>query len=52
MFRYYYHHVNLRCVYFHLKVVVRPKHVADNLNKTVNNYISLDWYMCVMAYLQ
>jgi hypothetical protein len=27
-----------RCIYFHLKVVVRPKHVADNLNKIVNNY--------------
>jgi hypothetical protein len=25
-------------VYFCLKMVVRPKHVADNLNKIVNNY--------------
>jgi hypothetical protein len=24
--------------YFVLKMVVRPKHVADNLNKIVNNY--------------
>jgi hypothetical protein len=31
-------HVNFRCKYFHLKMVVRPKHVADNLNKIVNNY--------------
>jgi hypothetical protein len=22
-----------------LKMVVRPKHVADNLNRTVNNYL-------------
>jgi hypothetical protein len=26
--------------YDHLKMVLRPKHVADNLNKIVNNY----WY--------
>jgi hypothetical protein len=26
-----------RCIYFRLKMVVRPKHVADNLNRTVNN---------------
>jgi hypothetical protein len=25
-------------VYAHLKMVVRPKRVADNLNKIVNNY--------------
>jgi hypothetical protein len=25
--------VNLRCIYFHLKMVVRKKHVANNLNK-------------------
>jgi hypothetical protein len=25
-------------MYFHLKMVVRKKHVADNLNKIVNNY--------------
>jgi hypothetical protein len=25
-------------MYFRLKMVVRPKHVADNLNKIVNNY--------------
>jgi hypothetical protein len=31
-------HVNFRCMYFHLKMAVRPKHVADNLNKIVNNY--------------
>jgi hypothetical protein len=31
-------HVNFRCIYFHLKMVVRPKHVADNFNKTVKNY--------------
>jgi hypothetical protein len=28
-------HVNFRCIYFHLKMVVRPKNVADNLNKIV-----------------
>jgi hypothetical protein len=26
--------------YFRLKMVVRPKHVADNLNKIVNGYCS------------
>jgi hypothetical protein len=26
------------CIYFCLKMVVRPKHVAVNLNKIVNNY--------------
>jgi hypothetical protein len=31
-------HVNFQCIYFLLKMVVRPKHVADNLNKIVNNY--------------
>jgi hypothetical protein len=31
-------HVNFRCIYFCLKMVVRPKHVEDNLNKIVNNY--------------
>jgi uncharacterized protein YktA (UPF0223 family) len=31
-------HVNFLCTYFRLKMVVRPKHVADNLNKIVNNY--------------
>jgi hypothetical protein len=31
-------HVNFRCIYFHLKMVVRPKQAADNLNKIVNNY--------------
>jgi hypothetical protein len=33
-------HVNFRCtsIYFRLKMAVRPKHVADNLNKIVNNY--------------
>jgi hypothetical protein len=30
--------INFRCIYFHMKMVVRPKHVADNLNKIVNNY--------------
>jgi hypothetical protein len=29
-------HVNFQCIYFLLKMVVRPKHVADNLNKIVN----------------
>jgi methionine synthase II (cobalamin-independent) len=28
-------HVNFQCIYFHMKMVVRPKHVADNLNKIV-----------------
>jgi hypothetical protein len=32
-----YNHVNFRCIYFHLKMV-RPKHVADNLNKIAKNY--------------
>jgi hypothetical protein len=31
-------HVNFRCIYFRLKIVVRPKYVADNLNKIVNYY--------------
>jgi hypothetical protein len=31
-------HVNFRCIYFHLKMVVRPKHVADNFSKIVSNY--------------
>jgi hypothetical protein len=26
-------HANFHCIYFRLKVVVRPKHVTDNLNK-------------------
>jgi hypothetical protein len=30
--------VNFLCIYFNLKMVIRPKHVADNLNKIVNNY--------------
>jgi hypothetical protein len=39
MFRsYYYLHRKIRCIYFHLKMLVRPKHVANNLNKIVNNY--------------
>jgi hypothetical protein len=25
-------------MYFHNKMVIGPKHVADNLNKIVNNY--------------
>jgi hypothetical protein len=29
------YNVNFLCVYFLLKIVVRPKHVADNLNKIV-----------------
>jgi hypothetical protein len=37
--RYVYVYVRyVRCIYFHLKMVVRPKHVADNLNKIVNSY--------------
>jgi hypothetical protein len=28
-------HVNFQCIYFHLKMVVRPKHVVDNLNEIV-----------------
>jgi hypothetical protein len=31
-------HVILLFIYFRLKMVVRPKHVVDNLNKIVNNY--------------
>jgi hypothetical protein len=31
-------HVNFRCIYFRLKMGFQPKHTADNLNKTVNNY--------------
>jgi hypothetical protein len=27
--------INFQCIYFRLKIVVRPKHVADNLNKIV-----------------
>jgi hypothetical protein len=30
--------INFHCIYLHLKIAVRPKHVADNLKKTVNNY--------------
>jgi hypothetical protein len=30
-------HLQIRFI-FRLKMVVRPKHVADNLNKMVNNY--------------
>jgi hypothetical protein len=30
--------INFWCTYFRLKMVVQPKHVADNLNKIVNNY--------------
>jgi superoxide dismutase len=30
-------HVNLRCINSPMKMVVRSKHVADNLNKIVNN---------------
>jgi hypothetical protein len=26
------------CIYFRFKMAVRQKHVADNLNKIVNNY--------------
>jgi hypothetical protein len=34
MFLWYGHlHVNFRCIYFLLKMVVRPKHVADNFNE-------------------
>jgi hypothetical protein len=29
---------SLRHMFFYLKMVVRPKHVADKLNKIVNNY--------------
>jgi hypothetical protein len=42
-------HVNFRCIYFHLKMVVRPKHIADSLNKIVNNYwnrVALDGNPC------
>jgi hypothetical protein len=31
-------HVNFRCIYFRLKMVVLQKHAEDNLNKIVNNY--------------
>jgi hypothetical protein len=31
-------HVNFRCIYFHMKMLVLPKHVADNLNKIVSNH--------------
>jgi hypothetical protein len=31
-------HVNFRCIYFPLKMVVGPKHVEDNFSKIVNNY--------------
>jgi hypothetical protein len=31
-------HVNFRCIYFHLKMIVQPKDVVDSLNKIVNNY--------------
>jgi hypothetical protein len=30
---------NFRCLYFRLRMVARPKHVADNLNKIVNNQV-------------
>jgi hypothetical protein len=33
-----YIYIHFRCTYFHMKMVVRPKHVADNLNNIVNNY--------------
>jgi hypothetical protein len=29
---------NFRCMHFHLKMVVRSKHVAANLNKIVKKY--------------
>jgi hypothetical protein len=38
-------YVNFRCIYFHLKMVVRPKHVADNFNKLVNN---LKLVVCIL----
>jgi hypothetical protein len=31
-------YVNFRCIYFRMKMVIRPKHVADSLNKIANNY--------------
>jgi hypothetical protein len=37
--------INMTCISFRLKTVVRLKHVADNMNKIVNNYwniIALD----------
>jgi hypothetical protein len=42
MFRSYDHlqatsHVNFRCIYFRLKMVVWAKYVADTLNKIVKN---------------
>jgi hypothetical protein len=33
-------HFNFRRIYFHFKMVVRPNHVADNLNKILNNYLN------------
>jgi hypothetical protein len=30
--------INFRCIYFRLKIVVRPKHVLAKLNKIVKNY--------------
>jgi hypothetical protein len=30
--------INFQCTYFRMKMVVRPKHVADNLNKIVKDY--------------
>jgi hypothetical protein len=32
--------INFQCVFFRLKMVVRPKHVVNNLNKIANNYIN------------
>jgi hypothetical protein len=28
----------MTCIYSHMKMVVQPKHVEDNLNKIVNDY--------------
>jgi hypothetical protein len=27
--------IKMTCIYFRLKMIVRPKHLADNLNKIV-----------------
>jgi hypothetical protein len=35
-------HVNFLFIYFHFKMVVRPKHVSDNLNKIVKKYWNRD----------
>jgi hypothetical protein len=32
--------VNFRCIYFRLKMAVRPKHVAAKLNKIVKSYLN------------